>query len=78
MVEKTLTNIKGGWRDFSKIKGSDIKGRANALIFSEDAEVKDSFLSETVIRLLKKKPFLSAAVEVTTNWDDFVDYPKTT
>ena len=53
------------------VRGMDIKGRTNALIFSEDAEDADKLIPLTAAKLLEKNPFLGVAIRVVSNWSEF-------
>lgn len=63
----------GKWPDLTRAKGCNIKGRVNASIFEEGSDETDPLIAKTAIKLLKKNPFLQAAIDVTYNWGSFCE-----
>lgn len=77
IVKGNLEKINDQWRDFTKVKGEDIKGRTNALLFSEDPKEPDPLISKTAVKLLSRKPFLSASIDIISNWESFINFLQT-
>ncbi len=70
LVKNELKKTKDALPNLSKIVGSDIKGRANNLLFGADLG-GDPLLVKTVTKILDKKPFLANAINVLSDWDAF-------
>jgi hypothetical protein len=72
LIERQLIKLEGKWPDFTKVKGEDIKGRTNALIFAEEPATEYNLIRKTAVKLLAKNPFLSTAIEMTNDWNSFI------
>lgn len=73
LIEKNLNNLKDKWPDFTRVKGENIKGRTNALLFAEDPGAESHLIRKTAVKLLARNPFLSAAIEMVTSWNEFIN-----
>lgn len=56
--------------DLASVKGADIKGRVQLLLFGEVPK-GDPLIIETATKLLKKNPFLAAAINTIADWPAF-------
>jgi len=58
--------------NLSLVKGLNIKGRVNEALFG-DIRGDDPLIPRTAAKILKKKPFLSAAINIVADWPAFVE-----
>jgi hypothetical protein len=56
--------------DLSSVKGADIKGRVQLLLFGKVPK-GDPLIIDTATKLLKKNPFLAAAISTIADWPAF-------
>jgi len=71
IVNQEYKNHAGKWPDFSKLKGSDIKGRTNRFLFDADAVEPDTLIPRAAAKILERKPFLSTALKAIADWPAF-------
>jgi hypothetical protein len=71
LINQEYQKYAGKWPDFSKLKGSDIKGRTNRFLFDPDAIESDALIPRAAAKILTKKPFLSAALKAIADWPSF-------
>ena len=71
LVDAEFRAASTNWPDLETIKGQDIKGRTNAAVFGEETDTSDDLILRTAADLLVKNPFLSAAIQVLGNWENF-------
>lgn len=64
----------GSWSKIAKIEGSNIKGQAVRLMQAtrEKSRSADALIQETAKSLFEKNPFLAAAQEALTHWDQVI------
>lgn len=77
LVNKEYQDHAGKWPEFSKLKGSDIKGRTNRFLFNADTQEADALIPKAAAKILEKKPFLSAALSAVADWSAFEEKIRT-
>lgn len=73
IIDKQITRSSAMLRDFTQVRGQNIKGRTNAIILSDDPSTEDLLIRKTAVKLLAKNPFLSIAIEIIAGWEEFID-----
>jgi len=72
LVKNDRESNANSWPNFDSLNGTDIKGRVNQLVFSEEPDFTDPLISRTAAKLLSRNPFLASAVEVLSSWEQFI------
>lgn len=73
LVAQGIAKAQSSGTNLNAIRGSDIKGRVNTLIFAKDTTETDPLILETAVKVMDKNPFLQCALDITIHWDRFIE-----